>query len=147
MLTANSAGFFTVPAHGSQPPLPYLTKILLFCQSSAFCKVWVRDVDLLPTEPLPPSGCCMCIAPASPRDCNRASQDHACGPESKCPSPKAVICWAGRSICRGAPAGREGCPTHTAQGRHLHSSKELVAALQLFFLAISKQKCCCIVTS
>ncbi|KAL2303197.1 hypothetical protein Nmel_010661 [Mimus melanotis] len=88
---------------------------------------------LLPTEPLPASGCHMCIAPASPTDCNRASQDHTCGPENKCPSLKTVICWTGRSICSGASAGREARPTHTTQGRHYCSSKEVLAALQLLF--------------
>lgn len=111
MLTANSAGFFTVPSHGSKPPLPYL-----FCQSSAFCtrSVWETWV-LLPTEPLPASGCCMCVAPASPADCNRAGQDCTCGPENKCPSPKPVFCWTGGSTCSGAPVGREAYPTHNAR--------------------------------
>lgn len=108
-------------------------KILLFCRSSVFCarsawEMWI----LLPTEPLPAPGSRICVAPASPTDCNRARQDCTRGPENKYPSLKPVICWTGKSICSRAPAGWEACPTYTMQGGHHRSSMEVVAALQLF---------------
>lgn len=46
MLTANSDGFFTVPSHRSQLPLPYLTKNTALLPEQCFLhKVYVRDVD------------------------------------------------------------------------------------------------------
>lgn len=79
----------------------------------------------------------MCVALASPRDTNRASQEQTCGPESKCPSPKPVICWAGRSICSGAPAGREACPTHTRQTplQHHGTCSNIAALFSCYFKA------------
>lgn len=46
MPTANSAGFSTIPSHGSQPALPYLTKNTTVLPEQCFLhKVYVRDMD------------------------------------------------------------------------------------------------------
>lgn len=128
-----TAGFFTIPSHGSQPPLLYLTKNTAVLPEQCFLhKVCVRDV-----------------APAAHRATSFIRLPHAhssCQPnrlQQSQPGPY-MRAWEKMSITQTSYLldrqkylqwgfCRQGSLSHTTQDRHHSSSREGPAALQLFF--------------